>query len=350
MTVSISRIVKRGALLAGAAAMALGAAVSAQAQQKLEPLNPPRTVKVATVGQASDAVLYVAIEKGYFKDLGLNVDLVTFQSAATMVAPLGSGELDVGGGAVSAGLWNAELRNLGVKGVSDKGSTREGWSYFGLAVKHDSPIKECKDMKGKTLANASTSNGILHSIEIWLGTCGLSLKDMTVKAMGYPDVVPALTNGAIDVGHLGEPLMSLNEKNGLIRVLKRQSDLRPAEQIALLYYSSKFRADTEAARRFMVAYVRASKDYQDAYKNGRPPADWFVKVMQKYTKVQDPSIYALAVPAGLDPWGEMNLESMRSDFEWFKQQGLIISKDVKFEDPLDTSFTEFAKQYLQAQK
>jgi NitT/TauT family transport system substrate-binding protein len=330
---------------AAAIVLAVGAAPAAS-QTKLEPLNPARTVKVATVGQASDAVLYIAIEKGYFKDLGLDVNLVTFQSAATMVAPLGSGEIDVGGGAVSAGLWNAELRNLGIRGVSDKGSTREGWSYFGLAVKKDSPIKECKDLKGKTLANASTSNGILHAIDIWLNTCGLSLKDLTVKAMGYPDVVPALTNGAIDVGHLGEPLIALNEKNGLIRVLKRQSELRPAEQIALLYYSAKFRGELEASRRFMVAYVRASKDYQEAYKNGRPPADWFIKIMQKYTKVQDPAVYAMAVPAGLDAWAEMNLDSMRSDFEWFKQQGLIISKDVKFEDPLDTSFTTFAKEYL----
>jgi NitT/TauT family transport system substrate-binding protein len=152
--------------------------VSPAAADKLAPLNPPLTVKAATVAQASDAALYIAVEKGYFKELGLNVEFVTFQSAATMVAPLGSGELDVGGGAVSAGLWNAELRNLGVKAVADKGSTRKGFSYFGMAVKKDSPIHECKDVKGKNLSNASTSNGLLHSIEIWLQTCGLTLRDV----------------------------------------------------------------------------------------------------------------------------------------------------------------------------
>lgn len=333
----------RGAVAALALALMT---VPSAAQTKLEPLNPPRTVKVATVGQASDAAFYIALERGYFKELGLNIELVIFQSAATMVAPLGSGEIDVGGGAVSAGLWNAELRNLGVRAVSDKGSTREGFSYFGLAVKKDSPIRDCKDMKGKNISNASTSNGILHSIEIWLQTCGLTLKDVNLKAMAYPDVVPALSNGAIDVGHLGEPLVALNEKNGLIRMLKRQHELRPSEQIALLYYSEKFRKDAEAARRFMVAYVRASQDYQEAYSKGLPPADWYIKIMQKHTRVKDASIYAVAVPAGLDPWAAMNLKSMRDDFEWFKKQGLIISKDVKFEDPLDTSFVKFAKDYL----
>src|SRR5262249_14530865 len=62
--------------------------------EKLAPLSPARTVHVGTVNQSSDAGLYVAIEKGYFAELGLKVDLVTFTSAATMIAPLGSGELD----------------------------------------------------------------------------------------------------------------------------------------------------------------------------------------------------------------------------------------------------------------
>jgi NitT/TauT family transport system substrate-binding protein len=336
----------RRAAVIGAAIVGLGA-LSLPASAQVAPLTPVRTVKVATVGQASDAALYIALEKGYFKELGLNVELVLFQSAATMIAPLGSGELDVGGGAISAGLWNAQVRDLGIRAVADKGSTRDGFSYFALVVKKDSPIKECKDMKGKTLANASTSNGILHAIEIWLKTCGLTLKDMNVKPMGYPDVVPALQNGAIDVGHLGEPLIALNEANGLIRVLKRHSELRPTEQIAVLYYSAKFQKDKEASNRFMLAYVRAAKDYQDAYAKGLPPQDWYIDVMTKHTRVKDRALYSKAVPAGLDLWGEMNMKTMRDDFEWFKAQGLIISKDAKFEDPFDMSYLKYAKDQLQ---
>lgn len=324
-----------------------GAGVLPAAADKLAPLDPPQTVKVATVAQTSDAALYIAVEKGYFKELGLNVEFVTFQNAATMVAPLGSGELDVGGGAVSAGLWNAQLRQLGVKAVADKGSTRKGFSYFGMAVKKDSPIHECKDVKGKNLSNASTSNGLLHSIDMWLHTCGLSLRDVNLKTMSYSDVVPALSNGAIDIGHLGEPLITINEKNGLIRVVKRQSEMRPSEQVALLYFSQKFRDNVEAARRFMVAYVRASQDYQRAFVEGKAPAAWYVKIMQKYTPAKDAALYSSMQPAGLDPWGQMDMKSMREDYDWFKERNLIISKQVKFEDPFDTSFLDFAKDYIQ---
>ena len=314
---------------------------------KLAPLDPVRTVQVGTVNQASDAGLYVALEKGYFAELGLKVELVTFTNAATMIAPLGGGQLDVGGGAVSAGLWNAELRKVGIRAVADKGSTRAGWSYFSLVTRKDGPVQRCEDLKGKAISNASLSNGVLHSIELWLAKCGLSLNDVEIKTLGYPEVTPALVNGGIAAGHLGEPLVSLNLKNGLIRVLARQDEMRPVDQVALLYFSEQFRADREAARRFMVAYVRGTQDYLAAYAKGAPPADWFIDVMVKYTGVKDRSIFATATPPGLDPWGRIDLTALRSDFDWFKQRRLIASQDAVFEDPIDTSYADFAARYLQ---
>jgi NitT/TauT family transport system substrate-binding protein len=322
----------------------------AQAQTKLAPLDPVRTVHVGTVNQASDAGLYVAIDKGYFAELGLKIDLVTFTNAATMIAPLGAGELDVGGGAVSAGLWNAELRKVGVRAVADKGSTRAGWSYFALVARKDGPVQRCEDLKGKSISNASLSNGVLHAIDLWLAKCGLSLADVEVKTLGYPEVVPALINGGIAAGHLGEPLLSANLQNGTIRVLARQDEMRPVDQVALLYFSEKFRDDREAARRFMVAYVRGIQDYLAAYANGAPPADWFIDVMMKHIRVKDRAVFAKATPAGLDPWGRMDLAAMRSDFDWFKAHRLIASPDATFEAPIDTSFVEFAQQYLRAKR
>jgi len=338
-----------GAVLAALVGAAL-VPVCAAAQTKLAPLDPVRTVHVGTVNQASDAGLYVAIEKGYFAELGLKVELVTFTSAATMIAPLGSGELDVGGGAVSAGLWNADLRKVGIRAVADKGSTRAGWSYFSMVAKKDGPIQRCEDLKGKNISNASLSNGVLHAIDLWLAKCGLSLKDVEVKTLGYPEVVPALINGGIAAGHLGEPLVSANLANGTIRVLARQDEMRPVDQVALLYFSEKFRAEREAARRFMVAYVRGIQDYLAAYAKGAPPADWFIDAMMKHIRVKDRAVFASVTPAGLDQWGRMDLAAMRSDFDWFKARRLIASQDATFESPIDTSFVEFAQQYLQAKK
>ena len=50
--------------------------------------------------------------KGYFKAAGIEVKFQPFSSASGMIAPLASGELDVGSGAVSAGHYNANERQI----------------------------------------------------------------------------------------------------------------------------------------------------------------------------------------------------------------------------------------------
>jgi NitT/TauT family transport system substrate-binding protein len=59
-------------------------------------------VKIGISRTISDAGYYVADAMGFFRDEGIDVSITGFNSAAQMIAPLGTGELDVGGGTVSA--------------------------------------------------------------------------------------------------------------------------------------------------------------------------------------------------------------------------------------------------------
>ena len=58
----------------------------------------PDQVQVGIARTMSDAGYYIADAMGYFHDENLAVTLIPFKSAAQMIAPLGIGELDVGGG------------------------------------------------------------------------------------------------------------------------------------------------------------------------------------------------------------------------------------------------------------
>ena len=58
---------------------------------------------VGTIGTSSDAPFFIADAKGYFAEQGLKVNFVRFDSAAKSIPSLGSGEIDVGSGASSAG-------------------------------------------------------------------------------------------------------------------------------------------------------------------------------------------------------------------------------------------------------
>lgn len=86
----------------------------------------PATIRVGITASISDAGIYIRIEKGYFKGLGLDVQLLPFQSAPMMVGPLASGDLEVGGGNFSTGMLSAMERGVGLKVVATKGSARTG--------------------------------------------------------------------------------------------------------------------------------------------------------------------------------------------------------------------------------
>jgi len=63
-----------------------------------------RSVKIGVVNLSTDVAFYIAEKRGYFKAEGLKADFAYFDSGAKMIVPLGTGALDTGGGATSAGF------------------------------------------------------------------------------------------------------------------------------------------------------------------------------------------------------------------------------------------------------
>src|SRR2546428_150875 len=99
------------------------------------PQPGPATVRFGQVGSVSDGAIFIAGAKGYFKEQAITLEAVPFNSAAQMVAPLGTGELDAGGGAPSAGLYNAVNSGVQLRIVADKGTITAGHGYEAVIVR-----------------------------------------------------------------------------------------------------------------------------------------------------------------------------------------------------------------------
>src|SRR5438093_13556140 len=107
------RMVRFGLYLVGVVLLLTGSAIG-QA--------PATTLRVGLVASVSDAGFFVPMERGYFAEQGLAIEFVPFRSAADMLAPLGAGRLDIGGGAVSAGRFNATARGVELPIVAEQGA------------------------------------------------------------------------------------------------------------------------------------------------------------------------------------------------------------------------------------
>lgn len=312
-------------------------------------------VTVGVNGLISDAPFYIADKNGYFKEQSLDVKFVSFASAAMMVAPLSTGQLDVGGGAVSVGLFNAAARGIKVRIVADRASTTPLSSYIQLLVRKDlydsGKVKDYRDLKGLRIgANGIGVTG--HStINEALLRGGLTYDDVQhVDNMPPSQTVSALQNKAVDAILTTEPIATMAIEQG-IAVRLSQPDLYPNQVFAALLYGGPFVEQRAAvAQSFMVAYLKAVRFYNDALVDGKfkgPNANAVVDLLIENTGLKDRKIYELMTAPSINPEGRVNLNSLRRDLAFFKSRPEFdADKKADVDGIVDNSFAERAAAML----
>ncbi len=315
-------------------------------------------VRIGIARTMSDVGYYVADAKGYFRDEGITVTMTPFNSAAQMMAPLGTGDLDVGGGTVSAGFYNAVARGINTKIVADEGSMKPGYGYSSLMVRKDlvdsGRFKTLADLKGMKVAIGAPGTGTASALNETLKMGGLKYSDVDVVYIGFPEHLPAFLNKGIDAAMSNEPTMTLEiEQGAAVRIIGNDVTY-PDQQTAVVFYSERFAKERhDIAERFMRAYVRGIRLYNDALKDGHlagPAANEIIPILTKYTTIKDEAMLRRIIPSAVNPDGAVNLAGLRHDLAFFRELGLIESKDATADNVVDNSFVSAAVAKLGAYK
>jgi NitT/TauT family transport system substrate-binding protein len=307
-------------------------------------------VKIGISRTLSDAGYYIADAMGFFRDEGLEVAITGFNSAAQMIAPLGTGELDVGGGTVSAGFYNAVGRGIVMKIVADQASIKPGYGYSSLMVRKDlvesGRYKTFADLKGMKVAIAAPGTGTASALNEVLKRGGLNYGDVDVVYIGFPEHLPSYRNKAIDASITNEPTMTRAIEQGVAVRIAGNDVTYPDQQTAAMVFSDRFiKGRHDVAERFMRAYLRGVRMYNDALKDGHlagPSADEVIAILVKYTSIKDAGMFRRVIPSYCNPNGEVNLASLKKDLAFFRELGLIEKKDASVEGVVDPSFAQAA--------
>ncbi len=308
-----------------------------------------QTITVGATNSTSDAPIYIADRKGYFREEGLEVKVVNFRSAADMVAPLGAGQIEAGAGSASAGLYNAVARGIKIKIVADKASSPPGYGGTKILVRKDhvesGRYRELRDLKGMKFAMNAPGVSNTSTLNTLLKSAGLNYSDVETIDMPLPDHVAALKNKSVDASASVEPGPALAVRNGDAVVIKSDDEILPNHQIAVLLYSEEFTVKrAAAARQFMRAYIRAVRFYNGALENGRlegSNADEVIAILSEATPIKSREIYKLITPTGMNPDGHVNKASLAYDLAFYTEQGLIKGA-VSLDEAVDGSFVEGA--------
>lgn len=298
----------------------------------------------------SSSAMFIAKERGYFREQGLKVNINPFKaSGAKMVPFLATGQLMVGGGNISAGMYNAIAHDIPIKIVSDKGTVSPGHGYLALIVRKDhvdsGRYKSFADLKGMKMA--VTAKGVSQEIvtEKFLQKAGLSLKDIKLVTLAYSDINIALANKSIDASIQIEPFVAAAVSNNIAIRVAGDDEVYPNQQSAAIMYSPIFIEKHPAqAKAFMVAYVKGLRDYNDAFEKGIGK-DEIISILTKSTRIKDRKIYDNVAPVGLSPDGKVNIESLRNDANWYYKRGYL-KKKPDIDSIVDLSFAEHAVKIL----
>ncbi|HZU07853.1 MAG TPA: ABC transporter substrate-binding protein, partial [Chloroflexota bacterium] len=209
---------------------------------------PLRRVTVGVNNALSDAPIFLAEEQGYFREEGLELELTVFQSGAAVIAPLSAGQLDVGAGALSAGLYNAIARGVPLRAVADR-SRDNG---FGAVIVRkelvdSGRVRSPADFRGLRFQMAAECISNEVTLVQYLARYGLTLQDVELTLMPFPDTPTAMANGSIDIATPPEPFATRIEQSGVGVIYYRiGADMQPYRQLAVILYSPAFAADRDA--------------------------------------------------------------------------------------------------------
>lgn len=297
------------------------------------PLPEIGTIQVGYIPSLGFAPLFVGAEKGYFEAQGLQVELQSFKSGSTMISLLSTGELDVGAGETGTALFNAINQDLDVLVVAGLASQPEGFGAVPLLVRADlfesGEITSPADLKGKKVALNVERGMAEYLLAEALVRGSLTVGDVTLVPMPFPDIPAAFANGAVDAAMLPHPLAAKAIGAGDAVVLIDGDEIIDSPQNGVVYFGQRFleKDNEEVGIRFLIAYLQAVRDL---YGDGWLSADNLAAI-NKYTGMPEATIQK-SVTYYFDPDAAINQGSVERI-----QQYLVSRGYTEFSEPISLS-------------
>jgi NitT/TauT family transport system substrate-binding protein len=196
-------------------AVALAAAVLPAAAQNLE--KKKITIAVGGKNLFYYLPLTIAERKGYFKDEGLEADIVDFAGGAKALQAMVGGSADVVSGAYEHTI------SMQAKGVNIASVVLQGrYNGIVLGVRKDlaAKVKSIKDLKGLKIGVTAPGSSTNHFVSNLLVKNGLKPDDVAIVGVGASTgAVAAVKQGSVDAIANLDPVINVLETEGDIVTL-----------------------------------------------------------------------------------------------------------------------------------
>lgn len=329
---------RKASLLALTLVLGIGTVLAGCGKKEAAPTSPggaAAPAKTETVSMdigmlklTSSAPIFIAMEKGYFKEEGIEANAKWFDAAQPIAVATAGGSVQVGATGISASLYNMVAGGQKLVIVADKGREQKGYSSTALMVPTDSAVKSIEQLKGKKIGITQTGSTYHYMTGRLLEKHGLTLKDVELVPLNsIKGLMESLKSKQVDAVMLNEPNLTTVVKEGYGRVLAQVGD-EIEYQTSGVFFSPKLADNKDLSVRFLKAYAKATRYYYDAVltqKDGKvvPGANYdeVVKIIAKYTDQPEENVKQ-GLPY-MDRDGKLLATDIKTQVDWYAKEKLI---------------------------
>ncbi|MQA13259.1 MAG: nitrate ABC transporter substrate-binding protein [Pseudonocardiaceae bacterium] len=219
----------------------------------------PQTIRVGVIPIVDVAPVYLGMQRGFFEESGLNLELSSGQGGAAIIPGVVGGSLDIGFGnntslvlAASKGL-PLQVIASGVYSTGERGE-----DYVELLVGDDSPIRSAADLAGKTVAVNTLQNLGDTSVRDSVRDAGGDPEAVRFVEMPFPNMNAALAGGEVDAIWQVEPFLALAKAQGHRVIASPLVDTKPDLMVSTFFTTEQYAGqNADVVNRFKSAIDRS---------------------------------------------------------------------------------------------
>ena len=302
-------------------------------------------IKVGLSKQIGFPGVPVGIARGYFKQQGIDVEMVFFDSAQPAAVAVASGDIDFGTVGMSAAFFALAAQGQ-LRLIASSGGNAPGYfnlAFIGSNKAWDAGLKSVADLKGHSIAISQVGTALHYTIGEAARKYGFTMDDIAVKPLqSTSNCLAAVTGGTVDAAVVPGVTVAGPVERGEFHLLSWAGDIAPIPAGNAVFTSTKHANENpDLVKRFLIAYRHGTHDFADAFigpdgkRRDSPDAPALLDIMANFTGA--PAAVITKTIAYVEPQGRIDKNSIADQIAWYRSQNLL-KANVTADDIIDLRY------------
>ncbi|MGJ4949364.1 ABC transporter substrate-binding protein [Bradyrhizobium sp. HKCCYLS20291] len=301
-------------------------------------------LRIGVLRLSSSAPVFIALDKGYFREAGLDVELKFFDAAQPIAVATATGDVDVGATGFTAGLYNLAGKGA-LKIIAGMSRDRAGFplnGYFASNKAYEAGLRTPKDIAGKRVAVTQVGSSFHYSVGLLADKYGFKLSDVKIVPLqSMSNMAAALKGETVDAALMPISVARKLVEEGAVKHIGWVGDETPW-QVTGVFAGPKTLANAAAVTKLLASLQRAEREYhdvvlasvKDGYAAVNDKTKPLLEIIGKYTNLSVEQVVGNC--SYVDPDGKLDVKDIDSQIKWLQAQGFadqgydaaaIIAKD-----------------------